>query len=126
MNTYTVHLYREMRLTFTGIEAGSPEAAARIASTTHTDNAARLVDCEGSNLAAFVERDVEDDFIDSHAVYFDDGRFLSMGPRLLEALHAFVALGCGHRPSGDFWSDLELQAARARNLLREAKGRRPA
>jgi hypothetical protein len=31
MTTYNVHLYREMRLDFGGIEADTPEAAAAIA-----------------------------------------------------------------------------------------------
>jgi hypothetical protein len=31
MTTYNVHIYREMRLTFKGVGAGTPEAAAAIA-----------------------------------------------------------------------------------------------
>ena len=39
MTTYTVHLYREMGLVYRGIDADTPEQAARIAAAKPTDEA---------------------------------------------------------------------------------------
>ena len=44
---YNVHIYREMRLKFDGIEATTPEAAAEIARDKPTDQADEIDDCEG-------------------------------------------------------------------------------
>ena len=55
MKTYNVHLYREMRLYFPGVEAESPEAATRIAAEKSTDEADYVEDCEGETLSALVD-----------------------------------------------------------------------
>ena len=55
MTTYNVHIYREMRLVFGGIEAGSPEAAASIARDKTTGEADSIDDCEGETIAALVD-----------------------------------------------------------------------
>jgi hypothetical protein len=55
MNTYNVHIYREMRLYFPGIRADSHEAAARIAADKCTEEANFIEDCQGENLIALVD-----------------------------------------------------------------------
>ena len=52
---YNVHVYREMRLFFPGIEASSPEHAARIAKDKPTAEAEATEDCHGENLSAGVD-----------------------------------------------------------------------
>jgi len=54
VNKYRVHLYREMRLVFDGIEADTPEAAAQIAGDKHFYDCDDWSDCEGVNIAALV------------------------------------------------------------------------
>jgi hypothetical protein len=55
MTKYNVHIYREMRLTFEGIEADSPEEAAHLARELSTEQAVSIDDCDGENLAALVD-----------------------------------------------------------------------
>lgn len=55
MTTYTVHLYREMRLAFPGIEAESPEAAARLAAGKPTYSCDDIEDCAGVTHSAHVD-----------------------------------------------------------------------
>src|SRR5262249_12363960 len=55
MTLYTVHLYREMRLTFERVEADTHEAAAAIARDRLTEDADDIEDCDGENLAALVD-----------------------------------------------------------------------
>jgi hypothetical protein len=75
MTTYNVHLYREMRLYFPGVDAESPEAAARIAAEKSTDEANYVEDCEGETLSALV--DVQGDAEYRHT------RFIDFQPTLL-------------------------------------------
>ena len=69
MATYNVHLYREMRLFYPGIAADSAEKAALIATEKQTDEAQRIEDCEGVNIAALV--DVQGDTDYEHSVVID-------------------------------------------------------
>ena len=55
MTRYNVHLCREVRLFFPGIEADTPEEAAKTAAEKATDEAECAEDCEGENLAALVD-----------------------------------------------------------------------
>ena len=55
MTIYNMHIYREMRLVFGGIEADSHEAAAAIARDKPTDQADSIDDCDGETLAALVD-----------------------------------------------------------------------
>ena len=55
MTLYNVHIYREMRLYFPGIEAGSLEAAASIAADKLTPDAQVIDDCDGETLSALVD-----------------------------------------------------------------------
>jgi hypothetical protein len=57
MTTYTVHLYREMRLVFPDIEAATHNEAARLASLKPTNDAEHIEDCEGHAFSALVERE---------------------------------------------------------------------
>ena len=84
MKTYNVHIYREMRLYYPGIEAESHEAAAYIAVAKCSDEAETLEDCEGENLAALV--DVEGD------AEYEQSKVIDFMPTLLRN-HAEDMLG---------------------------------
>jgi L-asparaginase II len=71
--TYHVHVYREMRLTFSPIEADSPEQAAAIARHFSTDAALSIDDCDGATVAALVVRDGDERFEQSVVIEFDRG-----------------------------------------------------
>jgi len=70
---YNVHVYREMRLYFPGIEAQTPHEAARIAANKPTDEAALTEDCDGVTLAALVDVAGDDGFEQSKTIEFDHG-----------------------------------------------------
>src|SRR5262245_50695858 len=53
--TYNVHIYREMRLVFGGIEADTHEAAASIARDKPTEHADDIADCDGDTFYACVD-----------------------------------------------------------------------
>ena len=118
---YTVHVYREMRLVFTGIEASSLPAAASIACAKPMSEADDIQDADGRTLAALVDLDGDTEHLESRVIDTEDGRLLDLAPRLIEALHDFVALNNASSP--DFWSDIDPLFDRARVLLRMAKGR---
>ncbi|WP_422927487.1 hypothetical protein [Singulisphaera sp. PoT] len=86
MIQYIVHLYREMRLTFEGIEAKSCEAAAHIARDKLTGDAEDIADCDGETLSALV--DVADDaqYEQSCMIDFEPERLRKAAPALLDAL----------------------------------------
>ncbi|WP_422927476.1 hypothetical protein [Singulisphaera sp. PoT] len=90
MAGYIVHVYREMRLTFEGIEAESPEAAALIARDRSTDAADDIADCDGEDLAALV--DLVGDEHHEHSRVFDFGPegLRKAGPALLAACRMVV------------------------------------
>jgi hypothetical protein len=71
MNTYNVHIYREMRLFFPGIEAPSAEIAAAWAAQKPTDDAALVDDCDGETLAALVDVVGDEEFEHSQMISFD-------------------------------------------------------
>ena len=71
MTRYNVHIYREMKLRFDGIEAASPEAAANIARDGLTEDADDINDCEGDTIAAIVDVVGEEDFTRSRLIDFD-------------------------------------------------------
>lgn len=86
MIQYIVHLYREMRLSYTGIEADTPQAAAAIASGKPTADADTIEDCDGQNLAALVDVAGDEDYSESVTVDFEAERIRKAAPALLEAL----------------------------------------
>src|ERR1019366_5042748 len=83
---YRVHLYREMRLVFDGIEAETPEAAAHIAGEKHFDDCDDWNDCEGANSAALVDYAPHDGIM----VHFEAGRLLTAGTRLIDMLNRLL------------------------------------
>jgi hypothetical protein len=86
MTKYNVHIYREMRLTFAGIEAETSEIAAAIARETPTGDADDIEDCEGETLTALVDLAGADDFAQSVTIEFEGQRMRKAAPDLLEAL----------------------------------------
>jgi hypothetical protein len=71
MTLYNVHIYREMKLTFGGIEAESPEAAANIARDRLTEDADAIDDCDGDTFSALVDVAGDEDFSQSRLIDFD-------------------------------------------------------
>lgn len=90
MTLYNVHLYREMRAFFPGIEAATPEEAAQITADKPTDEADFTEDCDGENLAALIDVVGDDDFTQSVTIDFDAERLRKAAPELLEALQTLA------------------------------------
>jgi hypothetical protein len=86
MTKYNVHLYREMRLEYVGIEAETPEAAALIARDRATDDADNVEDCEGENLAALIDIVGDEEYEQSCLIDFEPERQRKAAARLLDAL----------------------------------------
>ena len=132
MTNYNVHIFREMRLVFGGIEADSPHAAAAIARDKPTGDADNIEDCDGENLAALVDVAGDEDYSQSVMVYFEDERVRKAGPALLAALEdlmqQFIGIGIAAESSDDpdldfgQWAGTEgLSFAKARTAIAEAK-----
>jgi hypothetical protein len=90
MKTYTVHLYREMRLTFTGITANTPEGAATSACDAASEAAASWEDCEGETFSALVDLDGDAEFEHSRVIDFPEGRLRQAAPKLADALDCLL------------------------------------
>jgi hypothetical protein len=90
MSTYTVHLYREMRLTFTGITADTPEGAATSACNAASETATRWEDCEGETFTALVDLDGDEEFEHSRVIDFPEGQLRSAAPKLADALDCLL------------------------------------
>ena len=88
MTQYIVHLYREMRLSYTGIDADTPDAAAAIACGKATDAADNVEDCEGENLAALVDVAGDETYSQSVTIDFEPERYRKAVPELLDALES--------------------------------------
>src|SRR5271165_2005856 len=86
MTHYNVHIYREMRLMFEGIEADSPEAAASIARDKLTSDANLIDDCDGETFAALVDLAGDEDYRHSRGIDFEAERLRKTAPKLLAAL----------------------------------------
>lgn len=71
MTLFHVHLYREMRVYFPGIEADMPEVAARIAAEKPTADAEFMEDCNGENLAALIDLAGDEEFVQSVTIDFE-------------------------------------------------------
>jgi hypothetical protein len=89
-NTYNVHIYREMRLVYGGIEAGTPEEAAAIARDKPTDEADDIDECEGETFAALVDVQGDEDYRQSRMVDFEEERLRKAAPKLLASLEAVL------------------------------------
>jgi hypothetical protein len=83
---YIVHLYREMRLSYTGIEADTPQAAAAIAGGKPTGDADNIEDCDGQDLAALVDVAGDEDYSQSVTIDFEPERIRKAAATLLAAL----------------------------------------
>ena len=86
MSTYTVHLYREVCLTFTGVTAGTPEEAAAVVRDTESEACVRWQDCEGETFSALVDLDSDEQFEHSRVIDFPEGRLRHAAPELADAL----------------------------------------
>jgi hypothetical protein len=105
LTTFNVHLYREMRLFFPGIEAPSHEVAASWASQKPDDEAALIDDCDGETLAALVDVAGDEAFEHSRMISFDPAR---------EATHDLVtALGNLCAQIEGAYGDIDLSEANA-------------
>src|SRR5262249_55576332 len=86
MTIYNVHIYREMRITFGGIEADTPEAAAEIARGKPTGHADDIEDCDGQDLGALVDVAGDEDYEHSVTIDFEIERQRKAASELLAAL----------------------------------------
>jgi hypothetical protein len=86
MATYNVHIYREMKLRFDGLEAESPQAAVEYASNHLTSEASSIDDCDGQNLAALVDVVGDEDYSQSVTIDFEPERQRKAAAKLLDAL----------------------------------------
>src|SRR4051794_29023708 len=107
MTRYNVHVYREMRLVFAGIEAGSPEEAAAKARDRATDDTDDINDCDGETFAALVDVVGDEDFRHSQMIDFEPERLRKAAPALLEAL-----VMCRHRLEALIDAEKETEADR--------------
>ena len=86
MPRYNVHLYREMRLLFEGIETGSHEEAAAIARQRSCEEADFIGDCDGETFAALVDVVGDTEYEQTRLVSFEGERLREATPLLLEAV----------------------------------------
>jgi hypothetical protein len=91
-NTYNVHIYREMRLTYGGIKAESQEAAASIAREKLTSDADSIDDCDGETIAALVDVQGDEEYEQSRMINFEAERLRKAAARSLAALEAVAEL----------------------------------
>lgn len=92
MPKYNVHLFREMRLYFPGIEAESQAEAARIAAETDSCEAEEVEDCNGADLGAMVDVVGDRDFSRSALIDFEPARMAKLAPELAAALKTVVEM----------------------------------
>jgi hypothetical protein len=90
MAKYTVHLFREMHLTFVGIEADTPEAAAAAVSQKPTEEADNIEDCHGENRSALVDVEGDETFSQSVMIDFEAERSRKAAAKLLATLEAVI------------------------------------
>ena len=91
MTIYNVHIYREMRLRFDGIEAESPDQAAEKARDLHFDDADDWSDCEGESLAALIDVAGDEEYSQSITIDFEVPQQLKAASKLLAALEFLQA-----------------------------------
>jgi hypothetical protein len=118
---YNVHIYREMRLMFDGIEAGTPEAAAEIARDKPTDQADEIDDCEGATLTALVDEAGDDEYERSVTIDFECERERKAAAEMLVALRAFIEADTLAEECGEWkWENLDHAFALARAAIANA------
>jgi len=118
---YHVHIYREMRLKFDGIEARTPEAAAEIARDMPTDQADEIDDCDGVTLTALVDEAGDDEYERSVTVEFEYERERKASAEMLIALRAFIEADQMAEECGEWkWENLHHAFALARTAIANA------
>ena len=83
---YRVHVYREMRLSFSDIVAASHEDAAKLAAAKSSDAADLIEDCDGESFAALVDVQDDPDYSDSKTIDFPATVLRNNALALLRAL----------------------------------------
>ena len=91
-NMYNVHIYREMKLRFDGIEADTHDTAAGIAREKPTDEANSIDDCEGVTLAALVDVAGDEEYGKSRMIDFDEERQRKAAHAMLATLQSLAEL----------------------------------
>jgi hypothetical protein len=118
MTMYNVHIYREMRLNFQGIEADTHAAAAAIAHDKPTSEADEINDCEGESLAALVDVQGDEDYGQSCVIDFEGVRERKATPALLEACELLDWAYRNAETSGSVsWEALNDAWAKARSAI---------
>ena len=87
MPRFNVHIYRELRLLFEGIEADSLAHAAALARDRATSEADEIDDCDGETFSALVDIVGDAQYEQSRMIDFEDERRRRAAPHLLEACH---------------------------------------
>ena len=123
MTLYNVHINREMRLFFEGIEADTPQAAATIARDGLTSDADEIDDCEGTTLSALVDEVGGSECERSVMIDFEDERLRKAAPALLAALQRAEFL-MRRVSDGDHRAleNLRSAADQARDAIAQAEG----
>lgn len=86
MTRYNVHIYREMRLRFDGIEACTPQEAAEQAKDLSLKVADDFDECDGETFAALVDLQSDEEFGQSQTIDFEGERIQKAATKLVEAL----------------------------------------
>jgi hypothetical protein len=122
MTTYTVHIYREMRLVFEGIEADSLEAAAAIARDMPTGDADDIYSCDGDTFYACVDVQGDEDYEQSRWIDFEEERLRTAAPQMLAALRAFIEADAMAEECHEWkWENLAHAFTLARAAVAEAE-----
>jgi hypothetical protein len=90
MTTYNVHIYREMKLLYGGIEADTHEAAASIARDKPTDQADAIDDCDGETIAALVDVQGDEQYEHTRLIDFEEERLRKAAAKLLAACRMVI------------------------------------
>jgi hypothetical protein len=92
MTIYNVHIYRQMRLVFNGIEAASHEAAAESVRRQQTDHYDDIADCDGETSYACVDVQGDAEYEHSRWIDFQPERQRQAAGALLSTLKAVAEL----------------------------------
>ena len=90
MTIFNVHIDREVRLVFEGIEADSYEAATEIACDKHSAAADDIDDCDGETFSALAEVAGDEEHEPSRSIDFEPERHRKAVPKLLAACRMVV------------------------------------
>ena len=90
MTIYNVHIYREMRLTFDGIEADTPQAAAFLAAEKPTGDADDIEDCDGETSSGLVDVSGDKEYEQSRVIDFEPERHRKAAQKLLASLKSLL------------------------------------